>query len=776
MTFSVFHVSDLHFKNDHPSIERIHLLRDDMVSQAKKGRAYLVFSGDLVDAADNNLYTVLLDEFFLKLDSTFQRIYLVPGNHDVQWAISSEGQCTSFANDSSQSYLYDVHGKLKLENPFENIDPLMNYHSFQGLISRYQEENYFGSLDINSDFSFVGLNSAWLCHERKEGDTDLGKLKVDPAVVEYFAQGVDKTRLCLGVTHHPLEWITEKVRQQTKNKITSNFDLFLYGHAHNPTTTSGYFNGNNCLFLQSPALKSDDSLGNNAYSIINIDGTNKRYEIIYRTFSEPQNKFVPGVDIAENGVRYPTERDKKHWEHIKNSTKSGLHIRFEEKISSVDFKDWFKQHFVPKSKMTAEFIEPSVVRIEYSDGQRVETTPRKISKAIETHAQHQFVVGPQDSGLTTASFLIARHLGLNFDLFHSIPVYVNLQETKVNKSSLLREANRTSPVPYTNAEMRTLTEEGGVTFIFDQLGLPETGKFNRLIDTLNKYFPNCRSIIFCAKDGGLSESENPGELRLSPLSDIIFEIQELNVDGIHELVRCHRPSATQLEIDGILNNVVASFKQMDEPVFPSSAAVLLETLQQIPDFRPLNRVRLLDRYVECLLGRLDPDDVREGTFNSNDKINLLSYVAGVFATESFSKVTIEKWNEICRSYGQSKLLELPTDLLLEFTQKGVLILQNGSVTFRADYLFSYFVAKEMNLNPTVFSYISSQEAFYANHKEIVMYGELEGVDNSKILEETFHRLSSLEDTICGTYLDNGINFDEEWNRMISDEPEKFGQR
>ena len=303
---------------------------------------------------------------------------------------------------------------------------------------------------------------------------------------------------------------------------------------------------------------------------------------------------------------------------------------------------------------------------------------------------------------------------------------------------------------YTNAEMRTLTEEGGVTFIFDQLGLPETEKFNLLIDTLKKYFPNCPSIIFCAEDGGLSESENPGELRMSPLTDIIFEIQELNVDGIHELVCNHRPSATQLEIDGILNNVVASFKQMDEPVFPSSAAVILETLQKIPDFRPLNRVRLLDRYVECLLGRLDPDDVREGTFNSNDKINLLSYVAGVFATESFSKVTIKKWNEICRSYGQSKLLELPTDLLAEFTQKGVLILQNGSVTFPADYLFSYFVAKEMNLNATVFSYISSQEAFYANHKEIVMYGELEGVDNSKILERTFERLSSLEDTIRDT--------------------------
>ena len=205
MTFSVFHVSDLHFKNDHPSIERIHLLRDDMATQVKKGRAYLVFSGDLVDAADNNnLYAVLLNEFFLKLDSIFQRIYLVPGNHDVQWAISSEGQCTSFVNDSSQSYLYDVDGTLKLQNPFENIDPLMNYHSFQELISGYQEENYFGSLDINSDFSFVGLNSAWLCHDRKEGDTDVGKLKVDPAVVDYFAQRVDRNRLCLCVTHHPL--------------------------------------------------------------------------------------------------------------------------------------------------------------------------------------------------------------------------------------------------------------------------------------------------------------------------------------------------------------------------------------------------------------------------------------------------------------------------------------------------------------------------------------------------------------------------------------------
>ena len=773
MTFSIVHISDLHFKNDHPCIERVRILRDDILQQITGTKAHLIFSGDLVHAGDDNLYEVLLDQFFVHLDEACERIYLVPGNHDIQRQSTDLNQCEKFAADSNQKYLYHSDSTLKLDNPFQGSDPLQNYNDFQDLISNHQLQNYFGTLDANSDFSFLGLNSAWLCCARDHGQSDLKKLKIDPAIVEHFVEKLPNSNLKVCAFHHPLDWMEENIRQNVKNLITKNFDLVLFGHDHNPSTTSGKFNDDECLFLQAPAVNSEYSYGANAYSIINVDKEYKRYEVRYRTFSEPQKKYVMGEDITDGGVRYPSKEDQIHWHHLRTGTKSGLLSRFSDQCHEIDFSDWFNTHIVAKSKLVTEFVEPTVTRLEYNEGQKIVTKPRKLGDALAADTRIQFIIGPQDSGLTTASFLTLKHVCKNFQNYERVPVYIKLGNIKVNRASLISEAVKTSTVRYSHTEMTRLIDEGGVTFIFDEICLPETEKFNKLINTLEQYFSKSTAIIFCALDGGFTVSSETSKLMLSPLTDVVHELQPLDVRGIHDLIQTQRVNLKPREVDNVLDNVIASFKQMNEPLYPSSVALLLETLQQIPQFKPLNRVRLLDRYVECLLGRFDLEDVREGSFNSNEKSNFLAYVAGYFATNSLAKIPVKKWDIICKQYEEDKLLELPLELLKEFVEKGILILQGGTgtVTFRADYLFSYFVAKEMHQNVKVFDYISDDEAFYTNHRELVFYGELEGVNNTKLLDATFYRLRALESEIIQKYSQNSCDFDNEWRQLLDEDQE-----
>ena len=769
MTFSIVHISDLHFKIDHPCVERIQTLREDILRQIQGKKAYLVFTGDLVNAGDDDLYEALLDQFFVHLDDIFEAIYMVPGNHDVQRIQTDREQNEGFAADSTQHYLYDDQSNLKLENPFKSTDPLQNYSGLEELLSSHQIRNFFGTLDTNSDFSFVGLNSSWLCCARENGHTDLGKLKIDPAVVEYFAAKLPENGLRVCAFHHPLEWIDEETRQHVQNLITKNFDLVLFGHVHNPSSLSGKFNGDQCLFLQAPAVKSNYSFGANAYTIINIDGEAKRYEAIYRTFSDPQKQFVIGEELTEGGVRYPSDDDENHWKQLKTHTKSGLLSRFMEEQDQIDFSDWYNTHILAKNKLKGEFVEPKVTRFDYRDGQQIETLAKNLSESLEINTPIQFVIGPQDSGLTTASFLTFKSICENFDKSSRVPVYVNLQDTRINRASLISAAVNSSPVRYSNAEMDRLIEQGGVTFIFDQICLPQTQKFNQLVRTLERYFPNTNSVVFCAMDGRFTNPGDTSELQLSPLTDTVFELQPLDVTGIHDLIRKQRVDIEPRELDAMLDNVIASFKQMDEPLYPSSVALLIETLQQLPEFKPLNRVRLLDRYVECILGRFDLEDVAEGTFNSNDKLSFLAYFAGQLATNSIVRMPIDAWEDFCQKYENDKLLELPSNLLKEFTEKGILIPQGDTVTFRADYLFSYFVAKEMHQNESVFERIADDEAFYANHRELVFYGELEGVNNKKLLDATHLRLSVLEEEILETYSCNGIDFDTEWRNLLDEE-------
>ncbi len=283
--------------------------------------------------------------------------------------------------------------------------------------------------------------------------------------------------------------------------------------------------------------------------------------------------------------------------------------------------------------------------------------------------------------------------------------------------------------------------------------------------TMEKYFPNSRYIAFCSLDSGFSPPQESNELLLDPTTDQIFEIQAFDLGKIEEHIRLQEPRATETQVNSKLNHVVASFKQMDEPIYPTTVGLLLDTLRQFPTYRPLNRVRLLDRYVECLLGRFDLEDVQEGAFNSTDKVNFLSYIAGRFAKDSVHAVSVKDWNQICEDYSAGKMLDLPKGLLEEFCQKGILFSQSRYVTFRADYLFSYFVAKEMHQNPDIFNHISNFDAFYQNRRELVFYGELEGVDNSKLLDDTYKRLGTLDEEVIAEYSRSSTDLDQAWKDL-----------
>ncbi len=769
MIFSLIHISDLHFQHNHPSLHRLRLLRDDILAVASTRPFYITFSGDLVSAGDQDLYGILLDEFFDPLLNYASAIYLTPGNHDIQQGVASAAQCDAIFRDKSMTYLYQANGNANPNNPFFNFDPLDNYRALADLICPNQEENYFGFVDNNPHFSLASLNSTWLSYRRNPGETDRGHLRIDPPICEDLSKALSSDRFKIFMTHHPLDWIDEDVRQSLENFITANFDLALFGHNHNPAAISGYFNAGSCLFVHSPAVQSDNSLGSNAYSIINVDSAHKRTEIIYRCYSPSRDSFIPGEDLSSGGVKYPTPDDRAHWHHIKTNNSSEL-LRRLKSNGPIDFSNWYETNFISKSKSRHQLIEPRVARVkaDHPEGSHHHSQP--ICAALSPGVSRQFIIGPQDSGLTSAAFIFSKHVAEHPDSYKAVPIYVNLDKLTINRATLLREATRTSPMPFTHREVEALANDGALLYIFDQIGLPEVEHFRSVIRTMDRYFPKCSTVFFCAADGGLlrAGSAEDEHMVLDPSKDTIFEMVEFDVEEIGELVRSQRPDASAQERQQILARVVSSFKQMNEPVYPSAVSVLVETLKQSPEFRPINRARLIDRYVECLLGRFEWEDVVEGAFNSSDKVTFLAYVAGQFATSGQAVISTSFWKDICLNYSTERLLELPKGLLEEFTQKGILLQQGEWITFRADYLFTYFVAKEMNLNQEVYGLIAAEEAFFRNFRELVFYGELEGVDNARLLNDTFDRVTRLEAEIVERYRQEGVELEDEWRNMLKE--------
>ena len=418
MIFSAVHISDLHFKNDHPSLHRLRLLRDDILEYTNNRPFYIAFSGDLVRAGDDDLYAILFDEFFAPVTDKASGIYLTPGNHDIQQDIASKMQCDKLLSDGALTYLFDENASLQSGNPFVSCDPLSNFSVLNEIVSSHQEMSFFGSFDNNPHFSIASLNSAWLSYRRSEGETDRGNLRIDPPICQHFLDKLDDDAFKVFMTHHPLDWLEENDRQTIENLLTANYDLVLLGHNHNPASVSGVFNAGPCLMLHSPAVHSVTSTGSNAYSIIQIDATHKRYEIVYRSYSQPRDCFVAGEDLAPNGIKYPTPEDRTHWHQIRTQTASELLARLQNS-GPIDFDDWYDKHIISKTKSRHQLVEPRVTRVKPDGAERQGGVSQRLCTALGSRLHRQFVVGPQDSGLTSAAFVFFRHVTEHFELYEA---------------------------------------------------------------------------------------------------------------------------------------------------------------------------------------------------------------------------------------------------------------------------------------------------------------------------------------------------------------------
>lgn len=758
MDVTIVHLSDLHLKNDVENRFRLERLRDDVSRLQSSGPVFAAFTGDLIQAGDENNYDLLFDELIGPLVSQGHQVLVVPGNHDVQRSITSEEFANRAIRDRASSYLFD--GRVVRSNhPEPDLDALKNYRSLEDLLGPYDQSNYWGYSVTKGPISFVGLNSAWLCCKRKDDASDRGNLRVEPAVLDMLSRGLPDETLRVALLHHPLDWLDETTRSAVSDLLVKRFDLVLYGHVH-ASDAAGLVKGeSNTLFHQVPPLRADWSKGNNGYAIIRANVVNKRFQIEYRSYSKPRREFVVGEDFASSGVLHPRPEDADFFKSTPSS--SGLLQRYIN-AAPYDYSDWYRNNVRAKSKQIGSFVVPKAKSVSFGDEGTWYGPSHPITSVIEQSVRSQYFVAPMDAGSTTAAFLSFKHLSETFAKHQRVPAYFDAQKERINKASILREIHRTSLVRFSHPEVEQLAASGAVAMVVDGLCLGDVAQFNLFRETAERHFPNVRFVYFLKTERRGVPPASDSDILLSPSNDEVYELAQLEVSDIRSMVSLRLPDLSVDARDVLANHVVDSFRQMDEPIFASSVAVVIDTLTQDPEFKPINKARLIERYVECLLGRFDLEDVREGTFNSSDKINFLSFVARDFLESGVVGVAESEWLEICRKYESGYLLELPAGLLDEFTEKGILTLDGGKITFRGDHLFSFFVARQMKADAKFAAELIHSDGLFRHYREVMVYGELEGTGVGEVLDQIYSLLSEVETMLLEDYFREGIDLTQEW--------------
>ncbi len=253
------HLSDIHF---HPKTEwRYSYIRNNLISfldnmfeENKLINPDIVFcTGDIAfgetnDARLSDQYCQA-SQFFDDLLSVCgvqgiplskNRLYIVPGNHDV-----NRIQVNKFAQETWKVYAkksneygpainQSVNDKSKEYK--DAVERLNDYRAFvkDYLPHQYNDEAhdfYAKKIDINGlKIGIAGFNSAWTCG----GDEDDRTIWLGAELqFNYAINLLNDCDINIGLIHHPIDWLNVYERNIATRRISTEYDFWLHGHSHN---------------------------------------------------------------------------------------------------------------------------------------------------------------------------------------------------------------------------------------------------------------------------------------------------------------------------------------------------------------------------------------------------------------------------------------------------------------------------------------------------------------------------------------------------------------
>jgi predicted phosphodiesterase len=238
--FSWIHLSDLHFghgdtsyKWDQKSV--LAALYDDIESALRdwpelpRPQAILVtgdiaFSGNTASKIEYDDAKAFIDKLVELLKIPKSRVYMVPGNHDVQ----RKKNLKVIEEIRTSTNIDDV---LKL--PKKHSSVLERFGNYKGLSDAFQSrdlECWSDSIAIEDfgEIAIIGVNSALISSD----DKDHGQLQLTAKQKHCLSSTTATVRLVL--THHPLSEGWMKDESAIQPKITQHRTVHLYGHVHDP--------------------------------------------------------------------------------------------------------------------------------------------------------------------------------------------------------------------------------------------------------------------------------------------------------------------------------------------------------------------------------------------------------------------------------------------------------------------------------------------------------------------------------------------------------------
>ena len=340
--FTVLHLSDLHERGPREKewARRYRVLGDawqrNLDDLLKEGPIDLVcFTGDLADwgqAKEYERISTLLDAVLTRLALGRERLFLVPGNHDIDRKILRDKKKKSPEQEAFEKLRSNLHKAAPLDvsrwleggkSPlgFEQawLDlTLSRQNAYRRFLRKFSLAKLLPNAKLHPNLGYrvslqlpklpfpvqvVGLDSSWLAGD----DADSGRLRLTDGQVMKLcldSEGRALPGFRLALVHHPLSDLADA--SQCRTLLADSVDLLLRGHLHETELTEWADPDRKLRAMAAGCLYEGDRADQypNSCSVIRVQcdeaGRPQRYDVRLRSFSARNGHWFDDGGIYRN--------------------------------------------------------------------------------------------------------------------------------------------------------------------------------------------------------------------------------------------------------------------------------------------------------------------------------------------------------------------------------------------------------------------------------------------------------------------------------------------